>query len=140
MVLENKVAVIHGAGGRIGRAVARTFAQEGARVFQAGRTKATLDEVADGIRSAGGFAETAGVDALDEQAVDTYVDTRRPTADEARRRRPGVGPGECDWSRWLSPGRDVCHRPLSGTRSRLSRDTLVGTWSRLLEPMSMAVR
>lgn len=74
MLLEQKVAVIYGAGGPIGSAVARAFAREGARVFLAGRTKAKLEPVADAIRSAGGLAETAVVDALDERAVDTYVD------------------------------------------------------------------
>ena len=74
MLLDNKVAVIYGAGGPIGGAVARAFAREGARVFLAGRTKAKLDKVADGIRSNGGVAETAVVDALDEQTVNAYVD------------------------------------------------------------------
>ena len=74
MLLENKVAVIYGAGGSIGGAVARTFAREGARVFLAGRTEEKLDKVADEIRSHGGVADTALVDALDEQAVDEYVD------------------------------------------------------------------
>jgi len=74
MLLENKVAVIYGAGGPIGGAVDRAFAHEGARVFLAGRTKATLDKVADEIRSHGGVAETAVVDALDERAVNAYVD------------------------------------------------------------------
>ncbi|MCI0576975.1 MAG: SDR family oxidoreductase [Chloroflexi bacterium] len=74
MLLENKVAVIYGAGGSIGGAVARAFAREGARVFLAGRTRAKLDKVAGEIRSNGGVADTAVVDALDEQAVDEYVD------------------------------------------------------------------
>ena len=74
MLLENKNAVIYGAGGSIGGAVARAFAREGARVFLAGRTLATLDKVAEDIRSAGGAVETAQVDALDERAVDGYVD------------------------------------------------------------------
>jgi 3-oxoacyl-[acyl-carrier protein] reductase len=74
MLLENKVAVIYGAGGSIGGAVAHAFAREGARVFLAGRTQASLDEVADEIRSNGGEADTAIVDALDEQAVDKFVD------------------------------------------------------------------
>ena len=74
MLLENKVAVIYGAGGSIGGAVARAFAQEGARVFLAGRTLAKLDAVAEEIRSAGGVAETAQVDALDETAVDEHAD------------------------------------------------------------------
>ncbi len=73
MLLENKVAVIYGAGGPIGGAVARAFAREGASVFLAGRTKAKLDKVADEIRSKGGVADTAVVDALDEGTVNEFV-------------------------------------------------------------------
>ena len=74
MLLEDKNAVIYGGGGKEGGAVARAFAREGAHVFLAGRTIAPLDEVAEEIRSAGGVAETAQVDALDERAVDSYLD------------------------------------------------------------------
>ena len=74
MYLENKVAVIYGAGGPIGGAAARAFAREGARVFLAGRTQAKLDKVAEEIRSQGGAADTTVVDALDEQAVEALVD------------------------------------------------------------------
>lgn len=73
MLLENKVAVVYGAGGAIGGAVARAFAREGARVFLAGRTQEKLDPLAAEIRAAGGSAEAAVLDALDEQAVDDYV-------------------------------------------------------------------
>jgi 3-oxoacyl-[acyl-carrier protein] reductase len=75
MLLENKVAIIYGAGGPIGGAVARAFTREGARVFLAGRTQAKLDKTADDIRSNGGTADTAVVDALDEKAVAQYVDS-----------------------------------------------------------------
>lgn len=75
MLLENKVAVIYGAGGSIGGAVARAFAREGAKVFLAGRTRASLDRVAVEIRSSGGVAQTAVVDALDEKAVNRYVNS-----------------------------------------------------------------
>lgn len=74
MLLEDKNAVIYGGGGAIGGAVARAFAREGARVFLAGRTLATLEAVAGEISAAGGSAETAQVDALDERALDEYVD------------------------------------------------------------------
>lgn len=74
MLLENKNAVIYGAGGSIGAAVSRAFAREGATVFLAGRTRATLEQVAEEIRSAGATAHTAEVDALDEQAVDRHAD------------------------------------------------------------------
>jgi len=79
MLLDGRTAVIYGGGGAIGGAVARAFAREGARVFLAGRTQATLDAVAGDIRSRGGTAQTAIVDALDERAVDEF------TADVAQR-------------------------------------------------------
>lgn len=74
MLLEDKSAVIYGGGGKVGGAVARAFAREGARVSLAGRTLESLEEVAEEIRSAGGVAETARVDALDERAVDEHAD------------------------------------------------------------------
>jgi 3-oxoacyl-[acyl-carrier protein] reductase len=74
MLLENKNAVIYGAGGSIGSAVASAFAREGAKVHLAGRTLQSLQEVAQQIRSDGGVAETAQVDAIDEQAVDDHAD------------------------------------------------------------------
>jgi len=74
MLLENKVAVIYGAGGPIGGAVAHAFAREGARLFLAGRTRTKLETVAEEIRSNGGTVDTANVNALDERAVDEYVD------------------------------------------------------------------
>jgi NAD(P)-dependent dehydrogenase (short-subunit alcohol dehydrogenase family) len=71
--LEGKTAIIYGGGGGIGSGVARTFAREGAKVFLVGRTRGKLDAVADDIASAGGSAEAAVVDALDQQAVDQHV-------------------------------------------------------------------
>jgi NAD(P)-dependent dehydrogenase (short-subunit alcohol dehydrogenase family) len=73
MILNNKVAVIYGAGGAIGGAVARAFASEGARLFLTGRLQAPVEAVAKDIISAGGSAEAAEVDALDEQAVDKHL-------------------------------------------------------------------
>lgn len=73
MLLENKNAVIYGAGGAIGGAVARAFAREGAKVFLAGRTLTKLEAVAGEISTMGGMAEIAEVDALDEQSVEKYI-------------------------------------------------------------------
>jgi NAD(P)-dependent dehydrogenase (short-subunit alcohol dehydrogenase family) len=73
MLLNNKVAVIYGAGGAIGGAVARAFAREGATLFLTGRLQAAVEAVAKDIVSAGGSAEAAEVDALDERAVDTHL-------------------------------------------------------------------
>ncbi len=64
MLLKDKVAVVYGAGGAIGGAVARAFASEGAEVFATGR----------------GSGGAAGVDALDEQAVDTHLQSVIDTA------------------------------------------------------------
>jgi NAD(P)-dependent dehydrogenase (short-subunit alcohol dehydrogenase family) len=73
VLLRDKNAVIYGGGGAIGGAVARVFAREGARVFIAGRTRARLDAVAADIAAAGGAAETAQVDAFDQQAVEQHA-------------------------------------------------------------------
>src|SRR2546423_9683546 len=72
-LLEGKTAIIYGGGGGIGGGVARTFAREGATVFLVGRTREKLDAVAKEITSAGGSAQVAVVDALDEQAVDPHA-------------------------------------------------------------------
>jgi NADP-dependent 3-hydroxy acid dehydrogenase YdfG len=73
MLLQDKVAVIYGAGGAVGGAVARAFAAEGARLFLTGRKLAPVEAVAKDVVSAGGSAEAAQVDALDEQAVDKHL-------------------------------------------------------------------
>ena len=73
MLLENKVAVIYGAGGAVGGAVARVFAREGAKVFLAGRTLRSVQATALDITAAGGHAEAAQVDALEEQAVEQHI-------------------------------------------------------------------
>jgi len=71
MMLENKTAAIYGGGGAIGGAVARAFADAGARVYLAGRSRARLEDVANDIGGAAGVAE---VDALDERAVAEHAD------------------------------------------------------------------
>jgi NAD(P)-dependent dehydrogenase (short-subunit alcohol dehydrogenase family) len=73
MLLNDKVAVIYGAGGGTGGAVARAFASEGARVFLTGRRLEPVGAVAREIVAAGGSAEAAEVDALDEHAVDAHL-------------------------------------------------------------------
>jgi NAD(P)-dependent dehydrogenase (short-subunit alcohol dehydrogenase family) len=73
MLLQDKNAVIYGAGGAIGSAVARAFAKEGAKLFLTGRLRAPVEAVAKQIVSAGGSAEAAAVDALDEQAIDKHL-------------------------------------------------------------------
>ena len=72
-MLKDKVAVIYGAGGAIGSAVARAFASDGANLFLTGRYLPPVEVVAKDVVSAGGSAEAAEVDALDEQAVDKHL-------------------------------------------------------------------
>jgi NAD(P)-dependent dehydrogenase (short-subunit alcohol dehydrogenase family) len=73
-LLTSKTAILYGAGGDLGGAVARTFAREGATVYLAGRTREPLERVAADIAAAGGRAHVAVVDALDERAVDSHAD------------------------------------------------------------------
>src|SRR6516162_3505710 len=73
-ILQGKRAVVFGAGGTIGSAVAKEFAAEGAEVFLAGRTKTNVEEIASQISKAGGTAHAAMVDALDDSAVNKYLD------------------------------------------------------------------
>ena len=61
MLLKRKNAVIYGAGGAVGGAVARTFAREGANVYLAGRMLESIDTVAKEIASDGGVVEIAQV-------------------------------------------------------------------------------
>jgi NAD(P)-dependent dehydrogenase (short-subunit alcohol dehydrogenase family) len=73
MMLKDKVAVIYGAGNGIGGAVARAFAREGAKIFLTGRRRDPVEAVAKDIRAAGGSAEAAEVDALDERAIERHL-------------------------------------------------------------------
>jgi NAD(P)-dependent dehydrogenase (short-subunit alcohol dehydrogenase family) len=73
-VLQDKNAVVFGAGGSIGAAVAKEFAAEGAIVFLAGRTKAGLEAVAKQITATGGKARTTVIDALDDASVNQYIE------------------------------------------------------------------
>ena len=72
-MLKDKVAVIYGAGGDVGGAVARAFAREGAKLFLSGRHLRKVESLAADVIGRGGVAEAAQNDALEEQAVDTYV-------------------------------------------------------------------
>ena len=74
MILQNKNAIIYGAGGSIGGAIAKALAGAGARVFVTGRNLSSVQKAADEILASGGSAEAAQVDALDEKAVNDHID------------------------------------------------------------------
>jgi 3-oxoacyl-[acyl-carrier protein] reductase len=73
MLLTDKVALVYGASGSVGGAVARAFAREGASVYLAGRRQEPLDAVAREIRANGGAAKVGTVDAADELAVEAHA-------------------------------------------------------------------
>ena len=74
MILQNKNAIIYGAGGSIGGAVSRAFANAGAKVFLSGRNIGPVQKVADEIIASGGKAEASVVDAMNEEAINNYTD------------------------------------------------------------------
>ena len=109
--------------------MARTFAREGAKVFLAGRTREKLDAVAQDITSAGGSAEVAVVDALDEQAVEDHV---RAVASEA---------GSVDVSFNLITRGDVQGTPLvEMTTDDLLRAVVTGLQSTFITAQAAARR
>lgn len=74
MMLQNKNAVIYGVKDSLGKAVAEAFAREGARVFLTGRDAEAMEKAAAEIRSAGGRADTAVVDALKEDEINAHIE------------------------------------------------------------------
>jgi NAD(P)-dependent dehydrogenase (short-subunit alcohol dehydrogenase family) len=75
MKLRDKVAVIYGAGGAVGSAVARAFAREGAKLYLTGRQLAKVDGVAKDLSDEKTLVHTGEVDALDETSVERHIDT-----------------------------------------------------------------
>lgn len=72
--LTNKVAIVTGAGRGIGRAIALTFAEEGADVIIVARTLSEIEQTADLIRSGGGSVLALPADVSDWKAVSAVVD------------------------------------------------------------------
>lgn len=54
--LDGKVAIVTGAGRGIGKAIAKVYAREGAKVVLASRTQANIDKVVDEIKAEGNVA------------------------------------------------------------------------------------
>ncbi|MGH2616066.1 MAG: SDR family NAD(P)-dependent oxidoreductase [Thermomicrobiales bacterium] len=88
MLLDGKTAIIFGAGGAIGGAVAKAFAHEGARVFLSGRHGAPVEAVAN----------DSGVLGLAASLIDHIGSTAAP----ALAARPIIAP-RSDFARALSP-------------------------------------
>lgn len=75
MLLDNKTAIIYGAAGAIGSAVAHAYAREGAEVHLAGRTDAALEKVAQRIQRDGGNPHVTQLDVLDRPALERHAAT-----------------------------------------------------------------
>ncbi|SQI36697.1 D-beta-hydroxybutyrate dehydrogenase [Leminorella richardii] len=68
-VLENKVAVITGAASGIGEAIAKTYAQQGAKILAVDINGERLQQVTQEIKDAGGEVIAVVADVVEEQPV-----------------------------------------------------------------------
>jgi len=78
--LDNKTALVTGAGRGLGAAIAEAYAASGARVILLGRTQSHLEEVAARISAAGGQSSVIACDVTDEKALRAAI-TRIPALD-----------------------------------------------------------
>lgn len=74
MLLTGRTAIVYGASGAVGGAVARAFAREGAKVMLAARRREPLDQVATEIRGKSALADVMTVDATDPLAIQQHLD------------------------------------------------------------------
>lgn len=91
MKLAGKVAVVTGAGRGIGRAIAKLFAAEGAKVVINARTTSELEALADEIRAAGGEALVVPGDSSQASDAKTLVEKTIATYGKVDIVIPNVG-------------------------------------------------
>lgn len=75
MKLQEKVAVITGAGSGMGKEIAKLFAAEGARVVAADIVPANVEQVVSEIRAAGGVAVAVVANVAKAEEVEGMIDT-----------------------------------------------------------------
>jgi 3-oxoacyl-[acyl-carrier protein] reductase len=73
MILEDKNAVIYGAGGSMGSAVSKALAKAGARVFLTGHNLNSIQKIADELFASGSNVEIHQVDALNEKEINSHL-------------------------------------------------------------------
>ena len=74
MMLQHKNAVVYGAGGSLGGAVAKALAGAGARVFLTGHRLPSVQKIANEIIAAGGTVEVDELDGFDEHAITAHLE------------------------------------------------------------------
>ena len=75
--LENKIAIVTGAGGGIGRAISTHFAAEGTKVVCLDINEQTVNETVSEIQNSGGSAVAMTADVAEEQtAIDAVASAR----------------------------------------------------------------
>ena len=67
--LDEKVALVTGAGRGLGAAIAQGYAQAGAEVILLGRTRSHLDDVSARINASGGLSRVIECDVTDDDAL-----------------------------------------------------------------------
>lgn len=73
MLLKNRTAIVYGASGAVGAAVARAFGREGATVVLAARRPGPLHELQAELRGTGAVAESMTVDATDPADIQRHL-------------------------------------------------------------------
>ena len=109
LALANKVAIVTGASSGIGRATAKLFAEEGAKIVIAARRSAELDALASEIEADGGEAVALAGDVNDEAyqqnvVVEAFILLLTALFDESccDGSQNGIGKA-CCWAKPMSP-------------------------------------